>query len=201
MFPELETPRLFLRSFRKTDVPAFAAYRSDPQVARYQSWDVPYTQAQATAFLAELYDARPATPGAWYQIAIECKETADLLGDCAFCLLAEDSRQADIGFTLRRSAQHQGFATEAVTRLLAYLFEDLALHRVRATCDADNHSSARLLARVGMRREGHTIASTWFKGRWSSEYWYALLREEWIRQTVRGAVDPAGVLATQCSPD
>lgn len=35
----LRTARLHLRRFRETDVDAFARYRSDPAVARYQRWD------------------------------------------------------------------------------------------------------------------------------------------------------------------
>jgi len=36
-----ETDRLVIRRFRPEDAPAFAAYRSDPDVARYQSWTPP----------------------------------------------------------------------------------------------------------------------------------------------------------------
>ena len=37
-FLPFATPRLRLRSFQAADAPAFAAYRSDADVARYQSW-------------------------------------------------------------------------------------------------------------------------------------------------------------------
>ena len=37
----LETRRLILRPFQDTDIEPFAAYRSDPEVARYQSWETP----------------------------------------------------------------------------------------------------------------------------------------------------------------
>jgi RimJ/RimL family protein N-acetyltransferase len=37
--PDIVTERLLLRLLGPEDVPAFAAYRSDPEVARYQSWD------------------------------------------------------------------------------------------------------------------------------------------------------------------
>ncbi|MDQ5851525.1 MAG: GNAT family N-acetyltransferase, partial [Chloroflexota bacterium] len=43
-----------------------------------------------------------------------------------------------------------------------------------------NTASMTLLERLGMRREGHVRERVWFKGRWSSEYWYALLRQEWL---------------------
>ena len=38
MFTTLTTPRLTLRRFRLVDLPALRAYRTDPDVARFQSW-------------------------------------------------------------------------------------------------------------------------------------------------------------------
>ena len=175
----LETSRLVLRPFEERDLPHFVAYRSDPAVARYQGWDVPYRPDQATALLEEMRRTRPGEPGRWYQVAIESKALGQLIGDCAFRVLADDGRQAEIGFTLAPAVQRQGYATEAVTALLDDLFGTFGLHRVYAVCDVENEASARLLERVGMRREGHFIESVWFKGRWSSEYWYAILRAEW----------------------
>jgi len=177
----LETPRLILRPFQESDLEAFSGYRSDPEVARYQGWEAPYSLEQAAAFIREMQSTRPGAPGEWYQIAIERKNTPGLIGDCAFHILAHDPRQAEIGFSLASAYQRQGYATEAVGRLLDYLFGDLDLHRVTATCDAENHASARLLERVGMRREGHFIENIWFKGAWGSEYAYAVLQAEWNR--------------------
>jgi RimJ/RimL family protein N-acetyltransferase len=175
----LETERLILRPFRDSDLEPFLAYRSDPEVARYQGWDMPYTAEKAAEFIAEMKNSPPRPPGEWYQLAIELKANRRMIGDCAFYLLAEDQRQAEIGYTLSRNYQGSGYGAEAVRRLLGYLFDELQLHRVRANTDAENTASARLLERVGMRREAHHIQSLWFKGRWSSEYWYALLRDEW----------------------
>ena len=42
-FTMLTTERLVLRRFRPEDLDAFVAYRSDPQVARYQGWEAPYS--------------------------------------------------------------------------------------------------------------------------------------------------------------
>lgn len=175
----LETDRLILRPFQDADVQLFSEYRSDPEVARYQSWETPYSLAQAAKFISALHTVQPGTPGEWLQIAIELKTTGLLVGDCAFCVLAKEPQQAEIGFTLARRHQRNGYAGEAVTALLEYLFSGLQLHRVRAICDVENLASARLLERIGMRLEGHFIESVWFKGRWSSEFWYAVLSTEW----------------------
>jgi RimJ/RimL family protein N-acetyltransferase len=52
---------------------------------------------------------------------------------------------------------------------------------VVAVTDALNAPAARLLERVGFRREGHFIENVWFKGAWGSEYLYALLARDWPR--------------------
>jgi aminoglycoside 6'-N-acetyltransferase len=175
----LQTPRLRLRPPHDGDIETFVAYRCDPDVARYQGWDIPYGRSQALDLFAEMQKIEPGTRGAWYQVAIERRRDGQMLGDCAFCIQAQDARQAEIGFTLARAHQGQGYATEAVKRLIGYLFTARNLHRVFASCDVENHASARLLERIGMRREAHFIESLWFKGHWSSEYWYAMLRREW----------------------
>lgn len=176
----LESERLILRLFRPEDAGTFAAYRSDPLVAQYQGWDAPYSPEMALLFCTEMSRQPVGIPGEWCQLALELKARGEMIGDVAFYILKQDERQAEIGFTVARRFQGQGYATEAVRRLLDYLFSDLLLHRVRANCDPDNTASARLLERVGMRREGHLLQSLWFKERWADEYWYAILREEWL---------------------
>jgi RimJ/RimL family protein N-acetyltransferase len=54
---EIVTDRLRLRPFQAADLPSFVAYRSDPRVARYQSWDETYSTADAERFLAALATA------------------------------------------------------------------------------------------------------------------------------------------------
>jgi RimJ/RimL family protein N-acetyltransferase len=179
-----ETPRLIIRTFQESDQEAFSAYRSDPLVAQYQGWDTPYSLEQSAAFIHAMTMTTPGTPGEWYQIAIELKTPTapgPLIGDVAFHM-KQDMRQAYIGFTLARPYQGQGYALEAVTCLLDYLYDELKLHRVIATTDVLNSASIRLIERLGFRREAHFIENDWFKGRWSSEYWYAMLAEEWLKR-------------------
>lgn len=174
--------RVYLRRFHLRDLDAFVAIRNDPEVARYQSWSA-LDHTAARAVISEMSTAEPAMPGEWFQFAIARRTTDELIGDCAVLVKADDSRQAEIGFTLARHAQGQGLATEAVTALLNYLFQERQLHRVVAICDVRNRSSFRLLERLGMRREGYTVQAYWNKGRWTDEYQYAILRDEWLQRS------------------
>lgn len=177
----IQTERLALREFEPEDAERFSTYRSDPEIARFQSWDAPYSLEQAQRFIEELRGQEPGRPGEWHQIAVILRDTAELIGDCAFCVMAEDPQQAEIGFTLAHRFQGRGYATEAVAALLGHLFQDRRLHRVRAICDVDNRRSIALLERLRFRREGHFVSHVQFKGRWASEYWYGMLRDEWER--------------------
>jgi RimJ/RimL family protein N-acetyltransferase len=134
----LTTARQALRRFRPEDLDAFAAYRSDPEVARYQSWEVPYQLSQARQFLREMEAIHPDTPGEWFQFAVTLRGTDRLIGDGAAHVDADDPRQAEIGFTLASEHQGHGYATEAVRRLLHHLLVERGKHRVSATCDARN---------------------------------------------------------------
>lgn len=178
-FEELGTARLVVRRFRPADVPTFAAYRSDPEVARYQSWDVPFSEEQAERFVDGLSEDDPDTPGSWFQFAVAEAAGRTHVGDVAAYVDADDPRQARVGVTLAADVQGRGYGTEALTALLDYLLVDRGKHRVTADCDARNVASARLLARVGMRREAHHLRSSWSKGEWTDEYVYAVLADEW----------------------
>jgi RimJ/RimL family protein N-acetyltransferase len=178
----LTSARLTLRPLQPTDLPAFAAYRADPAVARFQSWE-PYSLAQATEFLATYGQAPvPAPPGQWVQIGIADRVTDTLLGDCALHLLADEPRIAEIGITLAQSAQEQGYAQEALNCLLDYCFYELQLHRVMGVADALNIPVRRLMKRLGMRQEAHFRQNIWFKGAWGDECSFAVLRTEWLQQ-------------------
>jgi RimJ/RimL family protein N-acetyltransferase len=173
----VRTERLTLRRFTPGDAEAFAAYRSDPEVARYQSWDAPLPLADATRKVEEFANGDPAAPG-WFQYAVDLDGV--LIGDLGLNLDA-NLKQAELGFTLAPAYQGQGYATEAVRGLLDNLFVERKLHRVSAECDARNTASARLLERVGFQREGLRRSHTWFKGEWTDDLLFGLLRSDYLR--------------------
>jgi RimJ/RimL family protein N-acetyltransferase len=179
-FTGIESERLWIRRFNDSDLAPFMAYRNDPEVARYQSWDS-CNEREARAFIREMKSARAGVPGEWFQFAIESIATQDLIGDCALRVDEHEPYRAEIGFTLAREHQGKGFASEAVSVLLDYAFGTLGLHRVVAIADCRNAPSVALLERVGMRREGHFLENVWFKRGWADEYLYAVLKDEWLR--------------------
>jgi RimJ/RimL family protein N-acetyltransferase len=177
MTEEIRTERLVLRSLRASDAERVHAYRANPEVARFQSWD---TQSldEVREFIASQSALCSAEPG-WYQLAIAERSTDRVIGDLGVHILESDPRQVELGFTLAPDAQGQGYATEAVRGILGHLFVALGKHRVIASTDPRNERSIALLRRVGFRLEAHHRDSLWFKGAWVDDLIFALLRSEW----------------------
>jgi RimJ/RimL family protein N-acetyltransferase len=96
--------------------------------------------------------------------------------------VAEQARgvQAELGWVLHPAYGGHGYATEAVRALIRICFEDLGLRRLTANCFSANDASWRLMERVGMRREMHTVRDSLHRsGEWLDGYGYALLADEW----------------------
>jgi RimJ/RimL family protein N-acetyltransferase len=176
---EIVTECLSLRPFRVDDLAAFVAYRSDPEVARYQSWDSTYAMADAESFLRSQRNVVFGQPGDWLQLAIVDRATGTVCGDCAVRVVTEQPATAELGVTLAQANQGKGLATEALTAVMAELFERRGIHRVFAEADDRNVPVRRLLERLGFRSEARLVDADWFKGEWSTLRTYALLDREW----------------------
>ncbi len=112
-------------------------------------------------------------------LGVELIATGELVGDVMLKWTSAEDRGGEIGYVFHPAYAGHGYATEAAHRLLHLAFDDLGLHRVIARLDAENHSSARLAARLGMRQEAHLVQNEWFKGHWSDELDFAILEDEW----------------------
>ena len=173
--PVLRTENFVIRAFERKDLQVFAEYRSQEEVAKYQSW-TSFTFQDAIELFESMDYSTFGAHGNWYQLAVVMPQIDELVGDVAIHFIDED--QVEVGFTV--SPQHQGksVATEAVSAVLGYIFGELGKHRVIAITDAENTAASRLLEKLGFRREGHFIQNIFFKGAWGDEYQYALLHSE-----------------------
>jgi RimJ/RimL family protein N-acetyltransferase len=175
---EIVTERLVLRLLQAEDVPAFAAYRSDPEVARYQGWDS-YTVADGERLVAAQRGVDFGDTGPWVQVAAIDRETGALRGDCGVRVVDDQPRTAELGVTFAPASQGSGLAAEALGAVVTRLFAEHDLHRVYARADDRNLRVHRLLERLGFRCEARLVEADWFKGEWTTLRTYAVLRREW----------------------
>src|SRR4029453_16796902 len=118
---EIVTERLSLRPFQVDDLKTFVAYRTDPEVARYQSWDHTYSMADAESFLSSQRELVFGQPGEWLQLAIVDRATGAGWGDCTLRVAPDPPATAEVGITLAQASQGKGVATEALTAVVTEL--------------------------------------------------------------------------------
>lgn len=177
----IDTERLQIRNLKNGDLADFHFYRSNPEVTKYQGFDI-YTIEQAKEFIKGQLNKEFGKAGEWVQYGIENKKTRKLIGDCAIKQDQYDIRIAEIGITISHTEQKKGYAKETLIAILNFLFDIDDFHRVSEIVDAENIASIQLLKSVGFKQEGHFIENIFFKGKWGSEYQFALLEKEWKEQ-------------------
>ena len=174
----IQTTQLNIRHLKLSDLTNFHIYRSNPEVTKYQSFDV-MTIEQAEDFIKNNSTKHFGKAGEWVQYGIENSETRQLIGDCAIKLDQDDIRIAEIGITISHLEQKKGYAKEVLNGILTFLFDTKKIHRVVEIVDAENIASINLLKSTGFKQEGHFIENIFFKGKWGSEFQYAMLKREW----------------------
>ncbi len=173
------TERLLLRPFVDDDLEALFAIQSLPEVAEFLYWD-PRTRPQVAQQLERLKSMRRIDDSSdSVRLAAVRRDTGKLVGDYSLRLHSREHAQGEIGYITHPAHQGHGFATEGSIPLLRLGFEQLGLHRIFANCDGRNAASARVMERLGMRREAHFRENELVKGTWTDELIYAMLASEW----------------------
>lgn len=189
----IDTERLVVRLMRSSDRPTLLAYRNDPQVAALQDWELPYTEEMA-AWLDTQDVLDDLEPRGWTQLAIDVDGAH--VGDIAVCL-DESGQEANLGFTLARSAWGRGLASEAASAVAADLVERRGVVRLTGDCDPRNIASQRVLESVGLVHTHDAKQSYLWRGEWTDTTYYAATADEWRawRDRPRGAPSVVEVVA------
>jgi RimJ/RimL family protein N-acetyltransferase len=177
-FP-LRTERLLLRPFGDDDLQALYLMQSREDVTRYLYWG-PRSSDEARHMLERLMRMTAIDDdSSALRLAALLQDSGVLIGDFSLQRVSREHGQGEIGFIVHPDHHGRGYATEAASLLLRLGFEELGLHRIVGRCDARNTASARLMERLGMRREAHLRENEFVKGEWCDELIYAMLDSEW----------------------
>jgi RimJ/RimL family protein N-acetyltransferase len=175
----IETERLLLRPFERGDLEAVLDLYGREDVMRYL-YEVPADQATAAAIVSRKMAGTAVTAeGGRISLAAFAREDGAFVGDGVIGVASVEHEQAELGFVIHPDHQRRGFATELAVELLRIGFDEIGAHRVFGRAEARNAASARVMEKVGMRREAHLVENEWVKGEWQSELVYAILEREW----------------------
>jgi len=172
------TERLVLRYFTQADFDGYAAYHQQAEVYRYLYAAPPNAENLQQDF-AERLTPRLNRNDDVLHLAVVRQSDGVLLGEVLLKLASQPALQGEIGYIFNPSFAGQGYATEAVAKMLDLGFGACGFHRIFARLDAANQGSVGVVERLKLRREAHLIQNDRFNGLWGDEYIYALLATEW----------------------
>jgi RimJ/RimL family protein N-acetyltransferase len=186
----LRTARTTVRTMTADDAEVVSDYRNDPEVARYQDWDLPDDAETSRARLAEVTADADLRPGCRDNLAIDVGGV--VVGD-VYVGLHEAGGVAEIGFTLATEHQGKGYAAEAAGAVVEALFDQFDLVRVYGELDPDNIASQRTLERIGLVFESQSKRSYWCRGAWVDNMTYSATREQFDEWRERPRHEPVDV--------
>jgi RimJ/RimL family protein N-acetyltransferase len=175
---KIETERLLLRDFVLDDWPRIQEYQSDPLYLRFYQW-TERTPEAVQKFIGRMIEFQQQEPRIKYQLAVVLKSSNLLIGNCGVRMDAAGAVEADMGYELDPQYWHHGYATEAALAMLDFGFQYFGVHRIWAGCVVENTGSARVLEKLGMKREGRFREHRYYKNRWWDSFIYAILDYEW----------------------
>lgn len=146
-FTTIHTDRLLLRPVQLTDAPAMFDYLQDDDTMRYIS--IPPVKTLKEVVENSIQSYFMLDPIGKWAIVYDQKMVGSI-----DLRLNEAHQQAEIGYVLNKNYWGQGIMPEAAAALLAIGFDQLHLVRIFSEHDTRNPKSGRVMAKVGMHKEG-----------------------------------------------
>lgn len=173
----LKTDRLILKEIELGDLDNIHELHSLPETDKFNTMGIPADIHVTERLLADWLGMQELEPRTRYTFKIELNDRfVGLIG--LKNLSGSNYRSGEVWYKLHKDFWGNGYATEAVVRILDFCFTDLKLHRVEAGCAVGNFGSIRVLEKAGMTREGHARKKLPIRGEWVDNYCYAILEED-----------------------
>lgn len=161
----LVSDRISLREFVSDDCEAVQSYAGDPAVTRFTDWG-PNSPEDTRSFIAATAAQSGMPDRREFDLAVVDIQTQDLVGGASLRVTDADRREGEIGYVIHPAYWSLGYATEAAKLLLKFGFDQLGLREISATCDPENHASAKVLNNAGLAFMGRITDHMLVRGAW-----------------------------------
>ncbi|CAM5634444.1 GNAT family N-acetyltransferase [Streptomyces purpurascens] len=158
------------------DWAAVHAWAGLAEACRYQPWG-PNTPDETREFVAGAVAAWSESPQRRFPYVARLGREVVGMGELR--VRSAPRRQGEISYIVHPRVWGRGIGTQIGRLLLAHAFGELRLHRVHATCDPRNLGSARVLAKLGMTREGRLRHTLLLRDGWRDSLVFGVLEDEW----------------------
>lgn len=181
--PTLTGGRLVLRPCTLADAADVQRMAGDRRIAETTLLiPHPYPDGAAEAWIST--HAQQYTDGKSANWAITLADTGELVGAIGL-VISNDHDNGELGYWVGAAFWNNGYVTEAGRLVLNWAFDVRGLHRVCAHHFASNPASGRVMAKLGMQREGVLREHVYKWGHHLDCVYYGILREEYERSRTR----------------
>ena len=174
----LTTERLILDDLTGLDLANMQWIARDPHVMRYVLIWLENDE-QVAGFLQHAIEESQRADRQGYVLAIRVPGTGEFAGFTMLEIDPEQTSTAEVGCILLPAYWKSGYASEILRALLAFGFDELALHRVYGKCDELNLPSAHVMEKCGLQYEGTIREHVWLRDHWRSTRYYGMLAGEY----------------------
>lgn len=84
-----------------------------------------------------------------------------------------------LGYSIDENESGKGLLTEALSKVISYLFSEMNLHRVEANIIPRNAPSIRVVEKLGFIKEGYSKAYLRINGKWEDHIRFAMVNDQW----------------------
>ncbi len=176
--PTLKTSRLTLRRFSPDDgQQIFDNYASDPMVARFVTWSAHTSPKQSTQLAKAFHDGGLGA----YQWAVILNETGQLIGNISLVETDAEEKNGKCGYVLGQKWWNMGLATEALTEMLRFLFEERGFESITGEHDVLNPASGKVMEKCGFEYAGQGVRPVPDKNTQVDIYIRRITRQRWYK--------------------
>ena len=151
---ELKTERLILRKVKLDDVKdIYNKLATDEKIIDFLSWNdnpsIEFTKKMVEDILEEY-----TTEKAIYKWIIEEGNTNQIVGMILMDTFNEERLVAEIDYCIASNYRGNGYATEALKKVIEYLIFEVGFFRIEAVHNMNNEASGKVMQKAGMKYEG-----------------------------------------------
>ena len=148
---KLETDRLILRKFTIEDAEdMYKNWASDKETSKYLDWGV-HESVDVTRDILKIWIEEYET--GVFNWVVEIKTTKEIIGSITVVRLSKEDLTAEIGYCYGSKYWGNGYATEALKRVIDFLLNECGMHLVEARHISGNPASGRVMQKAGMIKE------------------------------------------------
>ena len=175
---EILTERTRVRLIKLSDLNSIHKLHSLPETDEYNTLGIPKSVEETKSIIEPWITENEKENIRNYTFAIESNLNNDFIGLFGLKRGHKKYKRGEVWYKIHSAYWNKGIATEVLTRMINYWFDELNLHRIQAGVALGNIGSIKVLEKVGFIREGRGRQILPLKSGWSDNYEFSILETD-----------------------